>query len=704
MKHNSAKTPSQSMKMKVKFVKNTLACALLMITSSVWADTVQPLQTTATITPHTAKHAGLEQQYFDPAISEKNDFYEHINGKWLKNTDIPADKSSWGTFNILHEQSVQQLHEIVEELSKQQFVDGSSAQQVADFYADYMDEKNLNSLGIQPLKAELDRVNALSNIQQIAGLTAHFSRIGVTSPFDVGIDQDMKDSTQMIAVMGQSGLGLPDRDYYLKNDAKFKQIRADYLKYIEKTLQLAGETEAAKYAQQIMQLETNIAKAQWSNVQNRDVPKLYNIYKIQDLSKLSPAIDWTAYLDGQQLTDKIQTIQVLQPSYFKALNSIVKKNSLPVWKAYFKYHLISDYSSLLSQDFVDNSFDFYSKKLRDVQEQQPRWKRGVQLVNATLGESLGQVYVQKHFSAEKKQRMEVLVQNLIKAYGQSIDDLDWMSAETKLKAKAKLASFSVKIGYPDQWRDYSGLHIQKNDLIGNILRTREFEHQYQLSKLGKPVNRAEWLMNPQTINAYYNPSLNEIVFPAAILQPPFFDMNADDAVNYGAIGAIIGHEISHGFDDQGSQFDGQGNMNNWWTAEDHKRFTEKTKALVAQYNRYEPLPGFHVNGELTLGENIADNSGLAVAYKAYQLSLNGQPAPVINQWTGEQRFYIGWAQAWRSKMRDARQIELLKSDPHSPDKVRANATLMNQTPFYDAFKIKAGDKMYLPAEKRVNIW
>ena len=605
---------------------------------------------------------------------------------------------------FLHEESLKQLHDIVDELSKQQLVEGSSEQKVASLYANFMDEKSIEALGIQPIQAEITNVDALKSKKDIAQLAAHFSRIGVTSPFDVGIDQDMKNSTEMVAMLGQSGLGLPDRDYYLKNDAKFKKIRSQYLKYIEKTLSLAGDKQAAQHAQGILKLETQIAKIQWSNVQNRDVTKLYNIYKTQDLAKLSPKIDWQTYLEKQELSDKIKTIQVIQPSYFKGLGPIVDNTSLEVWKAYFKFHLVSDFSSLLSQAFVDNSFDFYSKQLREIKEQKPRWKRGVQLVEGTLGESLGQIYVKKYFSAEKKQRMEVLVQNLMKAYSQSIDKLDWMSPTTKVQAQKKLASFAVKIGYPNKWRDYSALEIKNNDLIGNVIRSREFEHQYALNKLGKPVDRDEWGMTPQTINAYYNASLNEIVFPAAILQPPFFDMDADDAVNYGAIGAIIGHEISHGFDDQGSQFDELGNMKNWWTAEDHRKFKEKTNTLVAQYNAYEPIKGYHVNGELTLGENIADNSGLAIAYKAYQLSLNGKAAPVLDNLTGEQRFYIGWAQAWRSKITDAMQVEFLKRDPHSPDKVRGNATLLNQAPFYDAFHIQQGDKMYLPANKRVTIW
>lgn len=690
--------------LKLGFVKSVLASAIMLSSAPLWAETTGQITQTTSAIVKDQKKSGIDHQYFDQNVKGNDDFYQHVNGGWLKNTEIPADKSRWGTFDILHEESLKQLHDIVDELSKQQLVEGSSEQKVASLYANFMDEKSIEALGIQPIQAEITNVDALKSKKDIAQLAAHFSRIGVTSPFDVGIDQDMKNSTEMVAMLGQSGLGLPDRDYYLKNDAKFKKIRSQYLKYIEKTLSLAGDKQAAQHAQGILKLETQIAKIQWSNVQNRDVTKLYNIYKTQDLAKLSPKIDWQTYLEKQELSDKIKTIQVIQPSYFKGLSPIVDNTSLEVWKAYFKFHLVSDFSSLLSQAFVDNSFDFYSKQLREIKEQKPRWKRGVQLVEGTLGESLGQIYVKKYFSAEKKQRMEVLVQNLMKAYSQSIDKLDWMSPTTKVQAQKKLASFAVKIGYPNKWRDYSALEIKNNDLIGNVIRSREFEHQYALNKLGKPVDRDEWGMTPQTINAYYNASLNEIVFPAAILQPPFFDMDADDAVNYGAIGAIIGHEISHGFDDQGSQFDELGNMKNWWTAEDHRKFKEKTNTLVAQYNAYEPIKGYHVNGELTLGENIADNSGLAIAYKAYQLSLNGKAAPVLDNLTGEQRFYIGWAQAWRSKITDAMQVEFLKRDPHSPDKVRGNATLLNQAPFYDAFHIQQGDKMYLPANKRVTIW
>lgn len=683
--------------MKPLLLKSALAVALTATTINVWA--AQAIQSA-----QTQKISGIDQQYIDQNGSANNDFYDYVNGTWLKQTEIPADKARWGAFNELHELSTNQLHRIVEDLAAQKWATGSVEQKIASLYASFMDEKAIEAQGIKPLQQELARVDALQSKQGFAQLMGHFSRIGVRTPFDISIGQDMKRSDVMIAGLVQRRLGLPDRDYYLKDDQKFVETRAKYLKHIERMLQLSGDQQAAQHAKEILTLETELAKIQWSNVQNRDLSKRYNIYKTKDLKKLTSTFDWNTYLSSVGVKDKIQTIQVNQLSYFQSLDPVIDRTPLNVWKAYFKWNLISSFAPYLNKAFVDESFAFYGKTLRDVAEQEVRWKRGVQTVNGVLGDGLGKIYVEKHFSADKKQRMDALVQNLIQAYDQSISQLDWMSPETKVQAKKKLSSLSIKVGYPKQWRDYSALHIKDGDLIGNVIRASEFEHQDDLDKLGKPVDRDEWFMTPQTVNAYYNPSSNEIVFPAAILQPPFFNIDADDAVNYGGIGSVIGHEISHGFDDQGSQFDELGNMRNWWTAQDHKRFKAKTQALVAQYNAYEPIAGYHVNGELTLGENIADNSGLSIAYKAYQISLAGKPAPVIEGRTGEQRFYMGWAQVWRAKTREAQAIVYLKTDPHSPDKVRANGALVNQAPFYDAFKIKEGDKMYLAPEKRVSIW
>ncbi|MEB6667673.1 M13 family metallopeptidase [Acinetobacter vivianii] len=683
--------------MKPLLLKSALAFALTATTINVWA--AQAIQSA-----QTQKISGIDQQYIDQNGSANNDFYDYVNGTWLKQTEIPADKARWGAFNELHELSTNQLHRIVEDLAAQKWAAGSVEQKIASLYASFMDEKAIEAKGIQSLQPELARVDALQSKQGFAQLMGHFSRIGVRTPFDISIGQDMKRSDVMIAGLVQRRLGLPDRDYYLKDDQKFVETRAKYLKHIERMLQLSGDQQAAQHAKEILTLETELAKIQWSNVQNRDLSKRYNIYKTKDLKKLTSTFDWNTYLSSVGVKDKIQTIQVNQLSYFQSLDPVIDRTPLNVWKAYFKWNLISSFAPYMNKAFVDESFAFYGKTLRDVAEQEVRWKRGVQTVNGVLGDGLGKIYVEKHFSADKKQRMDALVQNLIQAYDQSISQLDWMSPETKVQAKKKLSSLSIKVGYPKKWRDYSALDIKEGDLIGNVIRASEFEHQDDLDKLGKPVDRDEWFMTPQTVNAYYNPSSNEIVFPAAILQPPFFNIDADDAVNYGGIGSVIGHEISHGFDDQGSQFDELGNMRNWWTAQDHKRFKAKTQALVAQYNAYEPIAGYHVNGELTLGENIADNSGLSIAYKAYQISLAGKPAPVIEGRTGEQRFYMGWAQVWRAKTREAQAIVYLKTDPHSPDKVRANGALVNQAPFYDAFKIKEGDKMYLAPEKRVSIW
>lgn len=686
--------------MKPVFIKSLLCVALLAQLNQAWANQPTPSQENS----KAQKISGVDSQYIDKSIPLKDDFYDHINGIWLKNTEIPADKSRWGSFNLLHDQSVQHIHDIIEDLSKQSNQANSLKSKISILYNGYMDTKAIDALGMKPIQPELMRIDRIQNKKDLAILWAEYEKIGVDKPFGMGIMQDQKKSTEMIAALGQSGLSLPDRDYYLSEDQKFIDIRQKYLTYIETMLKLTGDTQATQHAKDILNIETQIAQYQWTNVQNRDVEKLYNIYSLDKLPELMPAFDWQSYLKDTGLAGKIDSIQIFQPSYFKGLNTIIEKTPLSTWKTYSKWQVINGSASLLSDNFEKTSFDFYSTTLRDVKAQEPRWKRGVALVNGFVGEGLGEIYVQKYFSADKKQRMEQLVANLIKAYDQSIDQLDWMSPATKVQARKKLSHLTVKIGYPNKWRDYSALQIKSNDLVGNSKRAAEFEYNYELNKLGKLVDRDEWHMTPQTVNAYYNPALNEIVFPAAILQPPFFNMNADDAINYGGIGAVIGHEISHAFDDQGSQFDELGNMRNWWTPEDHKHFEEKTQALIKQYSAFEPMPGYHVNGELTLGENIADNSGLAIAYKAYQLALDGKPAPVLDGMTGAQRLYIGWAQVWRSKIRDGQALMYLKTDPHSPDAVRGNGTLKNQTPFYDAFGIKQGDKMYLPPESRVTIW
>jgi predicted metalloendopeptidase len=647
--------------------------------------------------------SGIELQYVDPAIRAQDDFFKHLNGKWLATAEIPAEMSSWGVFEKLFEDIQPQLRKIIEDSA--QSADTADKKRIGDFYAAFMDEARLEQLGVTPIQPELARIAALTDKKQLPALFAYHNRHNFAAPMDMGIHQDNKDSTKYVVDFVQSGLGMPDRDYYLKkDDAKMAETLAKYQATVEKMLALAGDKNAAANAQAIVAFETRIAQLHWTKVELRDPVKAYNKVPVAKLGQLMPGYDWNAYLTALGIAGKVDYVIVSQPSYLKALDKLLAETPLDTLKPYFAWNVIRANAPFLSKDFVETNFEFYGKQLGGATEMRPRWKRGVSATENALGESIGKVYVEQHFPAANKARMEELVKNLLVAYKDSIDKLPWMSTQTKKEAQTKLAKFTPKIGYPNKWRDYSALTIDRNDLVGNVTRATEFAVQKELDKLGKPIDRDEWGMTPQTVNAYYNPELNEIVFPAAILQPPFFDASADDAVNYGAIGAVIGHEISHGFDDQGAQYDGDGNLRDWWTKRDHANFKAKTQMLVKQYGAFSPVKGYKVNGELTLGENIADNSGLAIAYKAYKLSLGGKPAPVIDGFTGEQRFYQGWAQAWRAKSREAALIRQVTTDPHSPEEFRANGTLRNQPGFYDAFGVKKGDKMYLAPKERVIIW
>jgi predicted metalloendopeptidase len=652
------------------------------------------------------KTSGVDLANIDASVRPQDNFFLNLNGKWLAKTEIPADKSSWGSFEKLDDDTKPQLRTLIEAAAatpdKQA---GTEAQRIGDFFASYMDEARLEQLRLTPLKADFDRVAALSDKKQIPALIAHFNRNGYTAPYGFGIHQDNKDSTKYVADLVQDGLSLPDRDYYLKkSDKKLADTLVKYEQHVARMLTLAGNANGAADAKAIVALETEIAKLQWTKVELRDPVKAYNKVPLDKLSKLAPGYDWTTWLNDTGIGGKVDYVIVSQPSFITGFNKLLNKTPLSTWKTYFQWQVLHANAPYLAKDFALENFAFYGKVLSGIDEQQPRWKRGVNATDGALGEALGKLYVEQHFPAERKARMEQLVKNLLAAFKESINTLDWMSPETKLQAQAKLAKFTTKIGYPNKWRDYSKLTVVKDDLAGNVRRSHVFEYEKEVDKLGKPIDRDEWGMTPQTVNAYYNPELNEIVFPAVILQPPFFDADADDAVNYGAIGAVIGHEISHGFDDQGAQYDGDGNLRDWWTKADHKNFAAKTKMLVKQYNGYSPVKGYFVNGELTLGENIADNSGAAIAYKAYLISLGGKPAPVIDGLTGEQRFYMGFGQVWRSKIRDAQQIVYLKTDPHSPDQFRANGTVRNQPGFYEAFGVKPGDKMYLAPKDRVIMW
>lgn len=650
--------------------------------------------------------SGINATNMDTSVRPQDDFYRYTNGAWLNNTPMPADKSRWGSFDELREIALGNLHGIVDGIVAQKDkAAGSEAQKIGDLYLSFMDETRRESLGIKPLQTDFARIDALRDKSELPALIGYFNQMRVSAPYTLRIAQDAKDATQYTAILSQSGLGLPDRDYYLSDsDTKLKEARAKYQVLIEKMLTRSGEKNAAAHAQEIVALETALANVQWTRVENRNPVKTYNKVEIAKLAELAPGFDWKSYLRTAELEGKVTTVIVSQPGYLTGFAKVVEATPLTTWKAYFKWHLISQYAPYLSRPYVDESFAFTGTLLRGVPANEEAWKRGVRLIEASLGDALGKRYVEKYFPPENKARMEKLVANLVAAFGQSIDGLDWMSTATKKEAQAKLASMNSKIGYTSKWRDYSAITIAADDLIGNVKRVSLAEYKRNLARLGKPVDRLEWGITPQTVNAYYNARLNEIAFPAAILQPPFFNAAADDAVNYGGIVAVIGHEIGHGFDDSGSQSDAVGNLRNWWTAQDREKFTAKTKALVAQYNGYSPVPGYNVNGALTLGENIGDNSGLAVAYKAYRNSLVGKASPVIDGFTGEQRVFLGWAQVWRAKARDDSTIVLLKTDPHSPSSVRGNATLKNQPGFYEAFGVQAGDKMYLPPEARVTIW
>jgi putative endopeptidase len=650
-----------------------------------------------------APTSGIETRNFDSTVRVQDDFFAHVNGKWLKETDIPADHASYGTFHKLDDDTRPQVRAIIE-AAKADKKAGPDARKIGDHYASYMDEARRDQLGYKPLASELAKIRGMKDKKAVPGMIAHLSKIGVSTPYSIRIGQDARESTKYAAYVGQRGLGLPDRDYYLKDEARLVEIRAKYVQHIEKMLTMAGRTDAAQAAKDIMAFETELAKVQWTRVENRDPVKRYNKLSIAKLGELTPAYDWKAASAAADIGAKVDYVIVAQPSYLTGMSNVMAATDLATLKSYFEWHLVRAYAEYLSKPFVEANFGFYSATLNGIAENRPVWKRAVGSVEGAMGEAVGKQYVAQHFPAERKARMDTLVKNLVEAYRQSIETLEWMGPETKKEAQAKLAKFAPKIGYTNKWRDYSALTIKPNDLVGNIMRSSTFEYNRGIAKLGKPIDREEWGMTPQTVNAYYNSTMNEIVFPASILQPPFFDMSADDAVNYGGIGAVIGHEIGHGFDDAGSQSDGDGNLRDWWTADDRTKFKERTQMLVKQFNGYSPQPGLNVNGELALGENIGDNSGLAIAYKAYKISLGGKPAPVIDNLTGDQRFFMGWAQVWRGKYRDAAMINQIKVGPHAPGMYRANGAVINHPAFHEAFGVKEGDKMYLAPKDRVSIW
>ena len=662
----------------------------------------------STIAPAQAEPtSGIDRSAIDAHVRPQDDFYLNANGRWLKSAVFPPDKAYIGPAEQMQDRTQNQLRALIEE-ARGRAAD-PEAKKLADLYASFMDETAVDRLGAKPLAAELGVIAAVSDRAQLAAVFAHLGQLGVDTPIGLAIVQDDRDATHYVPALVQSGLGLPTRDYYLKqDDARFRTVRAKYVAYLARLLALAEGRRARASepaAQAILALETGIARVQWDPVENRDPVKSYNPVALGELPGLAPALDWPAFVASAGLSGKAGKLLVRQPSYWRGLSPLLATVSLDTWKAYARVRLLDAYAPYLSKDFVDARFAFVGVVLNGTRQNRLRWKRGVRLVDESLGEALGRLYVEKHFPPESKRRIEAMVANLLATYRESITTLEWMSPETRQQALAKLAKFNVKIGYPARWIDYGTLAIQRDDLVGNVMRARRFEDARQIAKLGKPIDRAEWLMTPQTVNAYYEATMNEIVFPAAYLQAPNFVAQADDAANYGAIGATIGHEISHGFDDEGSQYDGDGNLRDWWTAEDKLRYKAKTAALVKQYSAFVAVPpAYHVNGALTLGENIADNAGLVMAYKAWQRSLGGKPSAVIDGLTGEQRFFYGFAQTWRGKARDAALLAQIKSDPHAPDEFRVLGSLRNHPAYYTTFGVKPGDKMYLAPADRVSLW
>ncbi|GAB1107669.1 M13 family metallopeptidase [Shewanella algae] len=651
------------------------------------------------------KASGIELENFDHQVRHQDDFYYSVNGKWLATTPIPADKSNYGAFSVLYEESQAALKQIIEEAAaKPNKAEGSVEQKIGDFYAAYMDSTLTDQLGIAPLKGQLADIAKTASHADIAALMGKLLTDGSGIPFGFYVNNDAKNSSQYGVYLYQSGLTLPDRDYYLKDDPKFVANREAMREYVRNLMSAAGYPHADAAAANVANIELFIAQSQWSRVESRDANKAYNKMSLKELQQLMGSFDFDGFAKAAGLTGKTQDVIVRQPSYFEKLGAEFGKFPVSAWQDYLAFHLVDSYAGLLSQQFVDLHFDFHSKTLMGIQEQKPRWKRAVDGADQVIGELVGKEYVARHFQPEAKARMESMIKNLIKGFEVSIDELEWMTPETKKAAQEKLSKFTYKIGYPDKWKDYSNLEIKADDLVGNYQRYARFEYQDMLAKLGKPIDRSEWHMTPQTVNAYYNPVMNEIVFPAAILQPPFFNMEADDAVNYGGIGAVIGHEISHGFDDQGAKYDGDGNLRNWWTDKDREEFQKRGAQLSAQYSQFEALPGKFVNGDLTLGENIGDLGGLTVALRSYHLSLNGKEAPVMDGLTGDQRFFIGWSQVWRRNYRDEELGRRLLTDPHSPSHYRAMGTPRNVEGFYKAFDLKPTDKMYLSEEDRVKIW
>lgn len=648
--------------------------------------------------------SGVDLAGLDRSANPKHDFYQFVNGNWIKNAKIPEDQALSGAMAEVGDHATKQITDIIKDLASTPQPAASSTQKVADFYKSYMDTQTVEQLGISPLADDLQRIEAIKTQKDLASYFAYAEQMGLNLPFSLNIHHDTKSSTSVLLFLGQGRLGLSDREDYLSATPEAEQLRTDYLLYVANLLNFAGDEKPVENARTIMAFEKALANIRWTNLEMRNQEVNYYPFETKNIKRIMPEFDWIEYFNAVGFKGKSRTIALKQINYLRDLNALWKVIPMDTWKAYLKYNLINSYSPYLNDTFKDHRFDFYQKRLLNVQSQGTRERQAVKATNALLGEGIAPIYVQKHFDPAKLPVMQEMVENVRKAFKLQLEESEWMSKDTKKEVTIKLDDIGVKLGHQKNFQDYAGLEIKQDDLFGNVKRIRLFNYQKELEQVGKPVDPDDWSMLPQNINAYYSGQLNEIVFPAAILQPPYFDLAADPAVNYGGIGAVIAHEIGHAFDDRGSKVDKKGRGADPWVPKDRREYEKRGKSLIEQYEKYDAVPGHKVNGKLNIGENISDNLGLAVAYRAYKLSLNGQPAPVLDGFTGEQRFYMGWAQVWRSKTNPEYILNNLKSSAHSPDAVRGNGAVRNHQGFYDAFDVKEGDKMYLPPNQRVVMW
>ena len=686
----------------------SLAALLMFAPGACSPDTAEPMravQDEAASTPETqiVLTSGIELDNMDTSVRPQDNFYRFVNGTWLQETEIPADRARWGSFDELREQSQDHVLEIILDLADQEHEFGSDAQKIGDMFRSFMDTLAIEELGLAPIQSDLASIDALQSHDDLPAFWGYNQRYRLGAPVSVFVGLDLMQSDQYVTSGTQSGLGLPDRDFYLRDDERSLQLVDAYRTYIARLWEAAEWGDGEDAADRILALETAIAEQQWTRVQNRDRQATYNKMTVGELAEAAPGFDWIRLLEQAGL-GSIEEIVIRQPSYFEAFAGMWREVDLEDWKTYLRFHLLRGTASNLSSTFADINFDFYGRVLSGVEEQRSRERRAVANTEGVLGFMVGKKYVERHYPQEAADRMADMIANLKVAFEQSIRELEWMSDDTKKEALAKLANFNAKIGYPEVWRDYDCLEIHPGDLVGNLRRASLCEHERNIGRLGQEVDREEWGMTPQTVNAYYNVALNEIVFPAAILQPPFFNVEADDAVNYGGIGGVIGHEITHGFDDQGRRSDGDGNLRDWWTQEDEEQFQARAQLMIEQYNAFNPIDDMHINGALALGENIADLGGVNVALRAWRNSLGGAESPVIDGFTGEQRFFMGWGQIWRIQFRDESLRQQLVTGPHSPGKYRVLGIMSNMPEFYEAFGVQPGDPMYRDEAVRVRIW